>query len=406
MQFSYSARDTQGTLQEGVLEAADKFAVARELRTRNLLPLSVQESAQKKTALSMKSFDAFFSRISLRDKIMFTHNLSGMLSAGLSLYRSLEVTKKQNKNPKLAAVLDGLMTTINQGGTFSDGLLKYPDVFSTLFVSMVRAGEESGNLSGILQEVGSNLQKSYDLNRKIKGALMYPSVIVSAIVIIGILMLMFVVPTLTKIFSELGSELPPTTKFVVFISDTVSHHPILTFGLLALIGGGFYFLFSSPRTKSFSDKLVLKIPVIGMMIKQVNAARTARTLSSLLTAGVEMTRALAITKDVLQNTYYKAVLARAGEVVQKGETLSSVFKAEVDLYPIMLSEMVAVGEETGALTTMLSEVAVFYEDEVDAKTKNLSTIIEPVLMVFIGVAVGFFAISMISPMYSVLNNLS
>jgi type IV pilus assembly protein PilC len=406
MQFSYKAKDAENKRVEGTLEAADRFAAARELRTRGDTPISITElSAKAKGEDFMAKLNGFFSHVSLREKILFTHNLAGMVSAGLTLYRALEVEKKQNKNPAMAVVFDSLLATINQGGTLSDGLAKHPKVFSTLFVSMVKAGEESGNLSGTLKDIGTSLEKSYDLSRKVKGALMYPSVIVSAIIIIGVLMLVFVVPTLTKIFKDLGSELPATTKFVIALSDGAAAHPILLVALLALFFGGITFFFRSPRFAKASDKIILLLPVIGTISKKVNTARAARTLSSLLAAGVEMTRAIAITTDVLQNSYYKKVMARAGEAVQKGATLSSVFKEETKLFPVMMGEMMAVGEETGALTQMLGDVANFYEEEVDAQTKNLSTIIEPMLMVLIGGAVGFFAISMISPMYSLLNNL-
>ena len=404
MQFSYKARDAQGNISEGTLEAADRFAVAKELRDRNQTPVSVVENKAPGGDFSAK-FAEMFGKVKMRDKITFTHNLSGMLTAGLSLYRALEVQKKQNKNPAMDTVLDGLLAGINQGGTLSDGLAKYPKIFSTLFVSMVRAGEESGNLSGTLKEIGVSLEKTYNLNRKVKGALMYPMVILAAMGGIGVLMLMFVVPTLTKVFADMGTELPVTTQFIVNLANFASGQPLLFLGSIAIFVGSILFFFKSKKLVHLSDKFVLKMPGIGLIVKEVNAARTARTLSSLLLAGVEMTRALDITKDVMQNIYYKRVLAHASEVVQKGEPLSSIFKSESDLYPIMVGEMIAVGEETGALTTMLSDVATYYEDEVDAKTKNLSTIIEPVLMVFIGVAVGFFAISIISPIYSLMNNI-
>ena len=404
MKFTYKAKDSEGKVTEGTVESTDRFAVAKDLREHNQTPISVTEFSEK-TSFSEK-FTKFFAKIKLREKIVFTHNLSRMLSAGLALYRALEVLKKQNKNPAMQTVLDGLLLSINQGSTFSDALAKYPKVFSELFVSMVRAGEESGNLSATLNEIGSSLDKSYSLNRKIKGAMMYPSIIVLAIVIIGLLMLIFVVPTLTKIFKDFGTALPATTQFVIFVSDAASNHPFLVLGGIALFGAGLFFLLKSPKMKHTKDTIVLHLPVISGIVKEVNAARTARTLSSLLNSGVEMTRALGITRDVLQNDYHKAVLDKAGAAIQKGETLSSIFKAETKLYPVMLGEMMAVGEETGALTSMLADVALFYEEEVDEKTKDLSTIIEPILMMVIGGAVGFFAIAMISPMYSLVSAIS
>ncbi len=406
MQFTYKAQNTKGEIEEGKLEAPDRFAVARDLRGRGLIPVVVTPVAKKFGEIHIAFIDNLFSHVSLREKILFTHNLSGMISAGLTLYRAIEVQKKQTKNKAVAEMLSGLLDVINKGGTLSEGLAKYPNIFSTLFVSMVRAGEESGNLSGALKEIGDSLQKSYDLTRKIKGAMLYPMVIISAILIIGVLMLIFVVPTLTKIFKDLGTDLPTTTQFVILISDTASQHPILFLLGTGLLVGVPVTIFRMKRFARLSDTITLKIPVVGQIARKMNSARTARTLSSLLAAGVEMTRAIEITKDVLQNSYYKEVVEKAGESVQKGGSLSESFKNASNLYPVMVGEMIAVGEETGALTQMLADVATFYEDEVDAQTKNLSTIIEPVLMLMIGGAVGFFAVSMLSPMYSLLDSLS
>jgi type IV pilus assembly protein PilC len=234
--------------------------------------------------------------------------------------------------------------------------------------------------------------------------MMYPCIILIAMVIIGVLMLIFVVPTLTNVFKSFGTKLPATTQFIITVSDFAAAHPLILIGGLGIVGFFFTYLLKSQRMQHTKDTVVLHLPVIGGIVKEVNAARTARTLSSLLSSGVEMTRALDITKEVMQNGYYKDVLIRASAAVQKGESLSSVFKAETKLYPIMLGEMMAVGEETGALTAMLGDVALFYEEEVDEKTKDLSTIIEPILMLVIGGAVGFFAVSMISPIYSLTAN--
>ncbi len=401
MQFTYTARDAQGKTLQGVIDSVSRFTAAKELRDRGILPLSLTEI---KTEVSFSDkFAKFFGKVKLHEKIIFTHNLAGMLKAGLPLFRAIEVLKKQNKNPALEDVFVGLLSTIDKGGTLSDGFAKFPKVFSPLMVSMVRAGEESGNLSNTLGDIGVNLQKTYDLNRKIKSAMMYPSIIVAAIFIIATLMLMFVVPTLTKIFKEFGTALPASTKFVIFISDSVANHPFIFLGVVGVIVVGGMYIFRSEKLKPKIDALTLKLPAIGMLIKEVNTARTARTLSTLLTSGVEMTRALTITKEVLQNVHYREVIEKANLAVQKGSSLSSVFKDNQDLYPVMMGEMIAVGEETGALSQMLSDIAIYYEEEVDAKTKDMSTIIEPVLMVFIGGAVGFFAISMISPMYGLVS---
>lgn len=235
--------------------------------------------------------------------------------------------------------------------------------------------------------------------------MMYPSIILGAIFVIGILMFIYVVPTLTKTFKDLGAELPSSTKLVIGLSDLISNHIVLLLLGILVIVGLVILAVRLPSTKRGIDWLVVRLPVIGTIVKEVNSARTTRTMSSLLGSGVSISRAISITKEVVQNVYYKEVLQEVENVIQKGVPISTVFKAKTKLYPIMLGEMIEVGEETGNLGEMLLEVAVFYEGEVDAKTKDLSTIIEPVLMIFIGAAVGFFAVSMLSPMYSIMDSI-
>ncbi|MEK7585742.1 MAG: type II secretion system F family protein [Patescibacteria group bacterium] len=403
MKFKYKAQNKAGGVIEGVKEAPDKFALAREIREEGNVPLSIEESKEK----SIGKFLQFnlFSGVSLSTKITFTNNLSGMLSAGLSLTRALSIFEKQTKNVTFKKTLTSLVEDVNSGNTLSDAMKKFPKIFSPLFVSMVRSGEESGGLPKALSEVGINLKKSYDLKKKIKGALMYPSIILCAIFLIGVLMMIYVVPTLTKTFKDLGGDLPSSTKFIIWLSDTISQHTLLFLTVTFLIVGSFVLFAKSKVTKKYFDYIILRIPVIGNLTREVNTARTARTLSSLLTSGVDMSRALSITEDVLQNMYYKRLVHESIISIEKGGVLSASFKGATHLYPMMMGEMIEVGEETGNLSKMLLDIANFYESEVDNKTKDLSVIVEPILMVFIGGAVGFFAVSMITPMYSVMSNI-
>lgn len=401
MQFSYKARNTAGAISTGVVEARDRVEAINAVRELGVIPLFVNiKSGGINFNISFGS-----GSVKLSEKILFTKNLSGMLKAGLSLSRGLAVLSRQTTNKYLQTIIQTLSETIDKGGTFSDGLAKYPKVFSALFVSMVRAGEESGGMPNALTEIGINLEKSYALNKKVKSAMMYPTIILFAIFLIGILMFVFVVPVLTKTFKELGTELPGSTKFVIWLSDLLANHfPLVIISIVVLIFLG-VLAFKLPTTKRGIDWLVVRLPVVGTIVKEMNAARTTRTMASLLGSGVNIGRAISITKEVLQNVYYKKVMEEVEHVIEKGAPMSSVFKAETTLYPIMVGEMIEVGEETGKLGSMLLDVALFYEGEVDTKTKDLSTIIEPVLMIFIGAAVGFFAVSMLSPMYSIMDSI-
>jgi len=404
MLFSYKAKSKTGEMTEGVLEAKDRLTLAHDLRSRGYIPISVTE---KKGSFFSKLtfFTDMFSRVSISEQIIFTKNLSGMLRAGLSLSRALSVLKKQTKNLKLNLILTSLTDDIDGGETLSGGLSKFPSVFSKLFISMTRAGEESGNLANSLSDIGLNLEKSHSLTKKIRGALIYPGIILSAMIVIGVLMFAFVVPTLASTFKELGVVLPISTRILIFFGNFFSNNLILTFVIIIGMALGAYFLFRARFMAKYIDFIVVKLPIAGNLAKELNTARTARTMSSLLFAGVSITRAVEITEDVVQNIYYKKVLRDAKIGIEKGTPFSKAFEENTNLYPVMMSEMVQVGEETGKLSDMLLQIALFYEEEIENKTKNLSTIIEPLLMIVIGAGVGFFAISMISPLYSILGSI-
>ena len=404
MLFFYRVKSERGDITDGVLEAPDRFSLARDLRSRGNTPLLIREKSES-FADKISIFTNIFSKISVNEQIILTKNLSGMLRAGLSLYRALSVLEKQTKNPKLSKILTSLSGDINSGGTLSSGLSKFPDVFSKLFISMTRAGEESGNLAGALSDIGMNLEKMHSLTKKIHGAMIYPGVILSAMVVIGILMFAFVVPTLASTFKELGVVLPASTRILIFLGNFFSNNLVLTFLIIIGIFFGLYLLLRAKFMAQCIDFIVVRIPIVGNLTKELNTARTARTMSSLLSSGVPIIRAVEITQDVVQNIYYKKVLNEAKLAIEKGAPFSQAFSAHQNLFPTMMSEMIQVGEETGKLSDMLLQIALFYEEEVENKTKNLSIIIEPLLMIVIGAGVGFFAISMISPLYSILGSI-
>jgi len=404
MLFLYKAKSKTGEIIEGMSDFSDRLSFAHDLRSRGYIPISISE--KKKNFLNvMLIFNRIFGRVSVNEQIILTKNLSGMLRAGLSLSRALSVLEKQTKNSTLNKILLSISADINSGESLSSGLSKFPEIFSTLFISMTKAGEESGNLAGALSDIGINLDKSHYLTKKIRGALIYPGVILSAMVVIGVLMFAFVVPTLASTFKELGVVLPTSTRILIFLGNFFSHNLVLTFVIIIGIALGGYFLFQAKFMAKYFDFIIVRMPVIGNLAKELNTARTARTMSSLLSSGVSIIRSVEITGDVVQNIYYKKVLNEVKVAIEKGAPFSKIFEENSKLYPVMMSEMAQVGEETGKLSEMLLEIALFYEAEIENKTKNLSVIIEPVLMIVIGSGVGFFAISMISPLYSILGSI-
>lgn len=395
--FTYKA-NRGSEIYAGEIEAEDRFDVYRHVRKEGGTVISVSKKGKEKW--NFEYWNARLSTIKEHDKIVFANNLAAMVGAGLSITRALSVSERQAKNPKLKKIVTQIRSDIQSGKTFNESLAKFPNVFSSIFVAMVRAGEESGELAEALRTVADQLERAYVLKKKIKGAMLYPAIIVVAIVGIGILMMVKVVPSLAATFSELNTDLPTSTKTIIAISNAMHSHIILTTVLFFLF---VFALFTMPKTKYGRlgmDWLVLKIPVISELSKQINSARMARTFASLLSSGVDLVSALDISSKVLGNHYHGDILKSATKGVKKGEPLSKTFAANEHLFPPLVSEMVAVGEETGSLPELLRNVAEFYEGEVAQKTKDMSTIIEPFLMLLVGAAVGFFAIAMIAPIYS------
>jgi type IV pilus assembly protein PilC len=402
--FTYTAEKADGETYTGIAEAPDRFGLYAVVRREGGKIITVsQEGAHGLPSLDR--INAFLTRVKEYDKILLSRNLSAMLSASLSLSRALAVLERQTKNLKLKRVIGEIASDVRRGDTLHDALAKSPRVFSGLFVAMVRAGEEGGDLPGALALVSDQMERMYDLKKKIRSAMIYPAIILIAIGGIGILMMIKVVPTLAQTFAEVNATLPASTQLIINVSNFLVQYTVLA---LASIVGFFALMYSALKTaagRRASDFFFLRVPLIGTMVREVNAARTARTLASLLSSGVDVLQSLAIVREVVQNSYFREVIADAEKRVRQGEPLSSAFVKREDLYPAFVGEMAAVGEETGAVAEMLKRLAVFYEDEVDRKTKDMSTIVEPFLMLLIGGAVGFFAVSMMAPIYQLSQNI-
>jgi len=402
--YFYNAKSLGGESKSGIIEAKDEHQLAKILHEQGFVLISSNlEGKEKKNRLDFSL--PFFKGVSLAEKMMFTRNLQVMISAGLPLPRTLKTLAVQSKSEKFRKALLGIMEEVTRGNSFSDSLAKYPDIFSELFISMIKVGEESGTLDSVLKTLGHQLETENELKSKIKGAMIYPAVIISAMIGIGILMLIMVVPKLAETFEEFNIELPLTTRITVFMGTFLAQRWYL---LIFLIIVFIPFLRTITKTrggKKFIDSLILKIPIISTLIKKINSAFTVRTLGSLIAAGVPLVRGLEITAGTLGNSYFRGAISAAVEEVKKGEKLSTVLEKYQNLYLPIVIQMIAVGEETGETSSILMKLADFFEDEVSNATKNLTSIIEPVLMIVIGAAVGFFAISMIQPMYSMLGSL-
>jgi len=404
--FSYIAKSKDGQEKSGVIEAASKSELARNLRQEGYFLISATLAGTEKTKIRQwKRFFMFWRRISLVEKMNFARHLSTMIKAGLPLNRSLQILAKQTKNSQFAKIITEIEESVRKGQSFSDSLAKYPRVFSEFFINMIKVGETSGNLEEVLRILASQMAKDHELRSRIKGAMIYPAVIICAMIGIGILMMIIVVPKLSSVFEELKIDLPWTTKLVIFIGKFLSSYFI--FGLIALLLL-IILIRQLVRTKigrKIIDFISLNLPILGRLTRQINSAYFARNFSSLIEAGVPIVNSLQIVAKTITNSFFRQSLLISAEGVQKGEALSKILGNFSQLYPIMVIQMIEVGETTGTLSNILKNLANFYEEEVTNATKNLSSIIEPVLMIIIGAAVGFFAISMIQPMYSMMGGM-
>ncbi len=405
--FEIKAIKSNGTKYTETLEAQNKMDLKKKVKERGdtLLAARIQDTKTSGLIERMRNI-SIGSPVKSQELITATQNLSSMLKAGLSLSRSLSILIRQTRNNNFQKILEDIRSRIESGENFGSALEKHPKAFSDLYVAMVRSGEEGGTLSDVLETLGRQMEKTHKLKKKIKGAMMYPSVIICVMVVIAILMILFIVPTLSDAFADMDAELPTLTQMVIDFSDFLVEHTLLTLGsaFFVIVMIILFFVKTAVGRRLF-DLIILYVPVIKNIVKESNSAHTTRTLSSLLASGVDAVTALDITKDVIQNYYYKPVIEQAKKQIQKGEPISQVFIDNEKLYPVLVGEMMAVGEETGQVDGMLNQIAEFYESEVDQKTEDLSTIIEPVLMVIVGAAVGIFAVSMLTPMYSILEEI-
>lgn len=410
--FIYSAAKKTGEEIKGEREAADERELARVLRAEELLLLEASEKGKEGSALSLKfyfNFWKFIERlrsVSIVEKMFFSRNLSVMVDAGLSITKAMGALAEESTNKKFKSIIGDIQNSVLMGKSLSDSMRPHEKVFGELYINMVEVGETTGRLTTVLKLLANQMKKDYVLRRRVKGAMIYPAIIIVAIIIVASLMLIYVVPTLTEIIRDLGAELPLTTRIVIAVSDMLANYT--PWVLAAVIFVAFLFwrlVLKTSRGKAIFDRAVLQLPVFGKLIKKMNVARFSRTLAYLITAGVPIVKSLEITSRVLGNTLYREAIDEASREIQRGSQLNEILKKYPRIFQPMVAHMIGVGEETGKVSDMLLRLALFFEEDVASTTKNLSVIIEPMLMIVIGVIVGFFVISMLQPIYSSLGDI-
>ena len=400
MEFTYSALTKDGHRQTASIQAPNLSVAGHLLKEQGLLPTEISERGNS----AVFNFLHTFSSVNLNEKIGFIENLSVMLKAGISITRCLQILVKQTTNQKFKIILADIATQVEQGKTLGDALGKFPNVFPNIAVSMVKVGELSGNLDKSLEYLTIQLHREADLRSKVRGAMIYPSVIVGAMLVIGILLSIFVLPSLTAIFKDMNAQLPITTKAIIAFADFMSGHAIVVIaGLVAFIFGIMSILRTYPGQKAFNI-MSLRMPSIGEVIRKVNLARFARILSSMLKSGIPIIQALDVASDSLGSIPYRELIKAASLEVKVGKPLAEALGKTEVLFPMLVIQMIQVGEESGTVQEILEQLAGHYEEEVDNTLKNLSSIIEPLLLLVIGAVVGLLAVSLISPIYNIYQN--
>ena len=397
MKYKYKARSQAGLVQEGTVEATTMSNASALLQSHNLVVIALdpQEESDILAGLSR-----IWEGVSAKEFVIFSRQLAVMIEAKVPLISALKSIIAQMENPYFAKVLSDVLASIDEGKSLSDSLRKHPTVFSELYVNMVQSGEISGNLQSSLENLADNIEKNYVLTQKIRGVLYYPAFILAAFFIVGFLMITFVIPKLTMMLEETQAKLPITTKILIWVGNFMeSYWWAVLIIVLAVLGGLVYYVRTEDGKKEF-DVIKLKIPIVGKVLSYVYLARFAENLSSLVRSGIPIVSALQISGRVIGNIVYETNIAEAAERVKTGGTVSSVL-AEKKEFPSIMTQMVKVGEETGNLDRTLDTMAKFYEREADQLVSNLSSVIEPVLIVILGIGVGTLVFSIIVPIYNI-----
>ncbi len=397
MKFYFQAKSLVGDLRKGHIEAINRDAAAAMLQAKGFVPISIEQEG--KTPELVKDFQHLWEGISLREVSVFFRQMATLIEAKVAIIYSMRAVADQTENVYLRTIIWDMVDDVEDGMTLSEAMSKHPDVFEPLSISMIQAGELSGNLERSISFLADNAEKNYDLTSKIKGALFYPGFVLSAAVVIGFVVSVLVLPKLTAVFKDLGVDIPWYTKILMGIGDFMSQYWWgVLFLLMGLVFGTMYYMRSEDGKREW-DIIKMKIPIVGNVFKYVYLARFAENLAVLLSGGIPIVRALVIISGVVNSTAYESVILRAADEVKKGGTMSSVF-ARSPIFPPIVAQMIKIGEDSGKISEVLKHIAVFYGKETDSITRNLSTMLEPILITFLGVGVAVLVFAILMPIYN------
>ena len=393
--FKYVAKDDEGNTVNDFIEAKDEMVALDMLRVKNLIIISISQQKREKVSVNVTG-----KKIKAEELVIFSRQLATMVNAGIPLVQSLDILSEQMESIIFRQVVTTVRSDVEAGSSLSAALEKHPKIFTLLYTNMVKAGETSGMLDEILDRLAGYLEKSGSLQRKVKSAMVYPSVVSLMAVAITLVLLLKVIPTFKEIFSTLGGTLPVPTQILIGLSDILSKYFIYAVIILGLIGAGIVKLVQTSKGRAKFDQLKLNLPVFGPLLRKVAVARFSRTLSTLIRSGVPILGALEIVGKTAGNVVIEDAVEKARIGIREGESISSPL-AKSKAFPPMVTRMISVGEESGELEKMLTKIADFYEDQVDAAVSGLTSLIEPLIIAFLGIVVGSIVVAMFLPIFKI-----
>lgn len=393
--FKYSARDKDGKEVKSDIEARDSSAVADILHDRGLIVVSIKEVG----ALDLKRLQEInIGGVPMKEKVVFMRQMATMIASGLALNRALEIMVEQSNNPKFKKVLRDVSDSVQAGKSLSTAFREQEDVFDNITLNLIEAGEESGNLEVILAKLATELEERDSLNKKIRSAMIYPSIILVVIIAVILVMMLVLIPSMSEIYKDFDAELPWITKAIIAMSNFMINYWWALLVTILILFLGFRYYRSTEKGRKTIDKVILKLPIVGKLVSKTQIAQFSRILSLLLSSGLSIVKALELTGQSLGNSVFKDVVLDARDEVEKGGPLAIPI-ARSEYFPLLVSSMISVGEETGEIDAVLEKVSEYYKEEVDMATSNLSTILEPILLIIMGGAVAFIALGVYMPMF-------
>ncbi len=398
--FKYKLSDKVGEGAKGLIEAESETEAIKRLTASGHSVISIREVRQSGMPFWEKP------SLSFQDKMLFTKHLATMLRAGITITEALQILASQTEQARNRQMYENIVRSVKAGQSLSESMRVYDFIFSDLFINMIATGEKSGTLDKVLDYLDEQLDKEYDLRKKVISAFIYPVVILSITMMLSLGIVFFIMPKITKIFSSFEITLPLPTRILIGFSTLLTDKPLITFGAFFMFIALMVFLLKWKVLKPFWDWLSLHTPVFGRVLHYANLARFSRTLTSLLQAGMPVTKALNVISTMMTNTLYKEAIKNSAAKVEQGGQLGEAFEGQEKLFPVLAVKMLYVGEKTGSLETTMNQLALLYERNVDGLTRNLTVLLEPLLLVFMGMMVGGVAISIILPIYQLPNLLS